>query len=93
MAALRTVLVAPAALLAVACLVPLTSVLSARAPSLDALAPVCADAGSGCSVCAACCHSFIPAGKSCAQCVAEKCPAPQPVPLIIDTDIGGGGAS
>ena len=36
---------------------------------------VCADPGAspGCSVCAACCHSYIPAGSSCDKCAIEKC--------------------
>lgn len=36
-------------------------------------APVCADAGKGCNVCPACCHSFIPAGAPCELCVKESC--------------------
>ena len=44
-------------------------------PPPPAPSHVCADPGStpACNVCAACCHSFIPAGAACDKCAAEKC--------------------
>ena len=49
---------------------------------------VCADTAAGtCTVCPKCCHSYIPAGRACASCVAESCP-----PRRTGGGGGGGGA-
>jgi hypothetical protein len=50
----------------------------ANAPPVPTAKPVCADGGASppCNTCAACCHSYIPAGASCSKCAAEQCKAP-----------------
>ena len=53
-------------------------------PAPPAPLPPSCDPRVGCTVCAACCKSYIPNGKSCDACVAKQCAAPVPNQTIVD---------
>ena len=43
-------------------------------------APVCSDVNAECTACSDCCHSYIPSGVPCSDCVKEKCSSPSQHP-------------